>query len=67
MTTKNTASGLVYSKKDRGFYLLRRRDLDLAWQFLDDDGEVIGSQEPMNLSPYEKILHHHRQRLGATS
>ena len=47
---------LQYSSKDKGFYVSTRRDLDLGWTFLDDNGKVIGETQRLDLTSYERVL-----------
>ncbi len=47
---------LQYSHKDKGFHVSTRRDLDLGWTFLDDNGKVIGETQRLGLTSYERVL-----------
>ncbi len=53
---------LQYSIKDKGFYVSTRRNLNLGWAFLDDNGEIIGKTEQEDLTSYERVLLAWRER-----
>lgn len=52
---------LQHSKRDNGFYLNTRRELDLGWRFLDDNGNIVGRTERHDLDSYEQVLLHNRK------
>ncbi|KKL97465.1 hypothetical protein LCGC14_1834180 [marine sediment metagenome] len=47
---------LQYSIKDKGFYVSTRRDLNLGWVFLNDNGEPINQAQGQDLTSYEQML-----------
>ena len=53
---------LQYSEKDKGFYVSTRRNLNLGWTFLDDNGNVIGEIQRLDLTSYERVLINWRER-----
>lgn len=53
---------LQYSEKERGFYLNTRKDLDLGWTFLDEEGNVVNKVMRHDLTPYETVVMNHQER-----